>query len=81
VSSAKLDEQGVNGANLNAMPPASISNLCGINVILAIWLDESKSSKALYDTVACLRASKALEQLLQYKSSAKYLICTEESTA
>jgi hypothetical protein len=81
VSSAELNEQCVNGANLNTVPTTSISNLRGVNVILAIWFDECKCGESFYDAVACLWASKTLQQLLEYKASAKHLICSEESVA
>jgi len=48
---------------------------------LAIRFDEGESSETFYDAVACLGARKALQQLLQYKTSAEYLICSEESIA
>ena len=60
MSSAELNEQCVNGANLNTVPTTSISNLRSINVVLTIRFDERKSSESFYDAVACLRASKAL---------------------
>lgn len=60
MSSAELSEQCVNGANLNTVPTTSISNLRGVNVILAIRLDERKRSESFYDAVECLGASKAL---------------------
>lgn len=60
MSSAELNEQCVNGANLNTVLTTSISNLRGVNVILAIRLDERKRSESFYDAVKCLRASTAL---------------------
>ena len=60
MSSAELNEQCVNGANLNTVLTTSISNLRSVNVILAIRFDERKSGESFYDAVACLRASKAL---------------------
>jgi hypothetical protein len=60
VSSAELNEQSVNGANLNAVPATSISNLRSVNVILAIRFNERKCGESFNDAVARLRASKAL---------------------
>jgi hypothetical protein len=42
MSSAELNEQCVNGANLNTVPTTSTSNLRSINVVLTIRFDERK---------------------------------------
>jgi hypothetical protein len=76
-----LYEQGVNGANLNAVPATSISDFSSVNIILAVRFDERKSSKSFYDAIARLGSSKALQQLLQYKASAEYLISSKECVA
>lgn len=81
VSARKLNQQGVHGADLNAAPTANIARFCGVDVVLAIRLHESKGGKALHDVVARLGARKSLQQLLQHESPAEHLVSTKERIA
>ena len=47
---AKLRDERVNRTHLNASSATCIANLCGLDVILVIWLDERKCCKA-FDNV------------------------------
>ena len=81
MSATWLNEQGVNGADLNPMTATGIADLCGLNMVLAIRLDEGKSSEALDDAVARLRASEALEKFLQHEPRAEHLVSSEKCIA
>jgi hypothetical protein len=65
VPNAELGQQGVDGANLYTGPATDVSNLCGSNVVLAIWLKHRKRFKGLDDLGACRGPGKALEEFLQ----------------
>ncbi|GCL62557.1 hypothetical protein AQPW35_16380 [Rubrivivax pictus] len=56
------------------MPATGIPNLSCVNVILPVRFDERQGSESFYDAVARLGASKALQEFLQHKTSAEYLI-------
>jgi hypothetical protein len=81
VSSAQLNQQGVNSAYLDVVSSAGISNLGSVDIVLSIWLYECKRRETFYDAVARLGARKALQQFLQYKTGAEDLIGSEERIA
>lgn len=81
VSSRQLYQQGVDGPNLNAMPATGIPDLSGVNVILPVRFDERKGGESFYDAVTRLGTSKALQQFLQHKTRAEYLIGSQERIA
>ena len=72
---AKLREQGVYGADLNAGSAAGISDSCGANVVISVRLNERESGKALNDLRLRLRCGEALQQFLQDQASSdNYLV-------
>ncbi|HOB95382.1 MAG TPA: hypothetical protein PK306_22800 [Aquabacterium sp.] len=56
------------------MPATGIPNFSCVNVILPVRFDERQGTESFDDAVACLGASKALQQFLQHKTSAEHLI-------
>jgi hypothetical protein len=74
VSSAQLDNQSVDCANLNTVPAASASDFCCVDIVLSIRLNKGQGGETLYDAVTCFRASKSLQQLMQDQASAENLI-------
>lgn len=76
---AKLDEQGVDGPDLNSAAAAGVANLRGFDVILPVRLDEPEGAKAFDELSPSLRPCKALQQLLQHETGREDLISAEQS--
>lgn len=43
---AELDEQCINGANLNTVPATCISNFCRFDIVLTVRFDKGKGIEA-----------------------------------
>lgn len=65
VPDAELRDERVDGAHLHARPAASVSQGCGIDMVLAVWLDQCERTQTLDDLPAGLRAREALQEFLQ----------------
>ncbi len=60
-----MDKQRVDSADLHTASSAGVANFCGGNVILSVGLNQWQRAKALNDGVPCLRATEALQKLLE----------------
>jgi hypothetical protein len=76
VPNAQLNEQRVNGADLNTPPAAGISNFGCLNVVIAIWLQEAQRSKSFNKLVASLGPGEALKEFLKYQARCEDLIAS-----
>ena len=75
VFAAELNEDCVDGSNLNPMTTARIADLRSFNMVVSVWLQESKRGKPLNKLASRLRSRKALKQFLQYQPGSEDLIC------
>jgi hypothetical protein len=71
-----LNEQRVNGADLNAPPAACISNFGRLNVVVAIRLQEAQRAESLNQLVASLGSREALEEFLKHQARCEDLIAS-----
>ena len=78
---AKLNQYGVNSADLYTVPPAGIANLGSFDVVVAIGLQERQRSKPLDQLAACFGAGEALQQFLEDQTCCEYLICPFKSSS
>jgi len=62
---AKLGQQGINRAHLNASPTAGIAQPRSVDVILPIRADQWQGGKAFDDVLARAWTSETLKQFLQ----------------
>ena len=60
VPPAKLDEQGVDRADLNSTASAGVRNLRCLDVVLPVGLEKSKDGEAFYKLVPSLRPGETL---------------------
>jgi hypothetical protein len=81
VPQAKLDQHCVNSADLCAVPPTSVANLGGFDVVVAIGLQECQRSKPLDQLPACLGPGEALQQFLEDETCCEHLICSFKSSS
>lgn len=70
---AKLYQHCVKSADLYAVPPASVANRGGFDVVVAIGLQECQRSKPLYQLAACLGPLEALQQFLVNQTCREHL--------
>ena len=68
VSNTKVRNERVDGAQLHAGPAAQIAEICSTYIVLPLRCQQGKGGKSLYDIGSCARASKALQQLLEYQA-------------
>src|SRR5213592_2333848 len=64
---AKLRQQRINRAHLNAGATTAIAQLRSVDVILPVRAEERQCGKALDDVLASARAGETLKQFLQYE--------------
>ena len=69
---AELCEEGVDRAHLEPVPPAVVPQIRGCDVILALGSKTGKRGEPIDDRVACLRAAKALQELLKNEPGREY---------
>jgi hypothetical protein len=81
VAQAKLNQYRVNSADLYTVPPTSVANLGGIDVVVAIGLQECQRSKPLDQLAACLGPGKALQQFLEDQTCCEHLLCSFKSSS
>ena len=62
---AQLSKQCVNGAHLYALPPAGVSQLGCVNVVLPVRYDQGECGEPLHDGIPSFRARKTLKQFLE----------------
>src|SRR5205823_6673263 len=65
VTNAKLRQQGVYRADLNAAAAASVAQLCRVDVIVPVGNQERQRRKPIQYPLASPRPGKALQKLLQ----------------
>ena len=65
VLNAHLSKQCVNGAHLYALPPAGVSQLGRVNVVLPVRYDKGECRKPLHDSIPSFRACETLKQFLE----------------
>jgi hypothetical protein len=78
---AKLGQQGINRADLNAGPTAGIAQLRSVDVILPIRADQWQGGKAFDDVLARTWTSETLKQFLQNEPCRHDNIVTLEGVA
>jgi hypothetical protein len=81
MTQAKLNQHCVNSADLYTVPPTSVPNLGGFDVVVAIGLQECQRSKPLYQLAACLGPREALQQFLENQTCCEHLICSFKSSS
>jgi hypothetical protein len=64
VSTTQLNEQGIDGADLNPRATTGVAHLGRSNVVLPVWRDEGQDLQALEDGLSRTRAAEALKQFL-----------------
>jgi hypothetical protein len=75
VPQAKLNQYGVDGSDLNAIPSTRVADLCGLDVVFAVRLEKSQGSESFNELASRLRPGKALQQLLQDQAGGEHLVC------
>lgn len=75
---AELNEQRINGSDLDAIAAAKVAHSRSLNVVFSGRLKEPKSSEPFDELDSCFGGSKALEEFLQHKSGCENLICSAE---
>nr|WP_233130125.1 hypothetical protein [Synechococcus sp. 1G10] len=78
VALAKLDEQGINRADLDTPSAAGIANVGGCDVILLIGLKKGEHGEALHELVTVFGAGKTLQHFLEHQSGGEDLLGTLE---
>ena len=71
VTQAQLNQQRVDGSNLNTLVAAPVANVGGTHMIITIWDYHRQGAKALEDCGFRSRSAEALEQLLQYEAGSE----------
>jgi hypothetical protein len=64
VPDAELGEDRVDGSDLKTSSAGSVSELRGVEVILAIWCHEGQRAEARHDSVLVASAAEPLQELL-----------------
>jgi hypothetical protein len=65
VAAAELDQQRVDGSDLDATPATGVSDLGGFYVVLAIRRQEGQGRKPLCELIPRLGSGETLKQLLE----------------
>ncbi len=65
VTNAKLRKEDIDRPDLEALSATGVSQLCGLDVILAFGNDERERRESLDDLVPCLRTPETLKKLLK----------------
>ena len=81
MTNAKLRQQRVDRAYLNAGPTTGVAQLRGVDVIMPIWADNWQRGKSLDDVLARARAGETLKQLLQNEARRDDHLVTPKGTA
>jgi hypothetical protein len=81
VPQAKLNQHCVNSSDLYTVPPTSVANFGGFDVVVAIGLQECQRSKPLEQLAACLGPGEALQQFLQDQTCGEHLIRSFKSSS
>lgn len=76
---AELDEQGINGADLDPSAAADISDFGCCNVVLLVGLKKGEPRKTLYELISVIGACKTLQHFMQHQSSGEDLLGAQES--
>ena len=79
VFQTKLDQQCVDGPDLDTTSSAGVSHFSGFNVVFAVRLEKAECCEPIDQLATRLRSSKALQQFLQYQTCRKDLISPLES--
>ncbi len=79
VALAELDEQGIDGADMDPSAAADIADSGCCNVVLLVGLEEGDGGKGLHELVAYCWTSETLEHLLEDQSGGEDLLGTLES--
>ena len=77
----ELDQQRVNGSDLDPATATRVSDLGGFNMVFAVRYEEGQRPKPLHELISRLGPGEALKQLLKYKASREHLIGTKERVA
>jgi hypothetical protein len=78
VALAELNEQGIDGADLDPSAAAGITSFGCRDVVLLVGLEKGKSGKALHELVTVCGTSETLEHLLEHQSRGEDLVGTLE---
>ena len=81
MSATELDQQRVNGSDLDSATATRVSDLSGFNMVFAVRHQESQGRKPLHKLISRLGPGEALKQLLKYKARREHLIGTKERVA
>ena len=81
MAATELDQQRVNGADLDSATATGAPDLSSFNVVLAVRHQESQCRKPLYKLISRLGSSEPLKKFLQYKAGREHLICAKERVA
>lgn len=68
VALAELDEQGIDGADLDTPAAAGITDVRRCNVVLLVGLEKGKDGEALHELVLIAGASETLQHFLEHQS-------------
>jgi hypothetical protein len=79
VALAELDEQGIDGADLDTPAATGIADVGGGDVVLLVGLKEGEHGEALHELVSVFGAGKTLQHVLEHQSSGEDLIGSQES--
>lgn len=78
---AKLNEKGVDRADLNAAPATSVADLGRFDVVLPVGLEERERRHSLQELGARLRPAETLKQFLQDQAGGEDLIRPQQRMA
>ncbi len=78
MSATQLDQQGVDGSDLNPTTAAGVADFRGFDVVLAIGLKECQGRQAFHKLRACLRTGEALQEFLKDQPGCEDLIRSEQ---
>jgi len=81
MSAAELDQQCVEGPDLDSATATRVSDLGGFNVVFAVRHQECQGRKPLHELISRLGPGEALKQLLKHKARREHLIGTKERVA
>src|SRR5262245_29845258 len=73
MTDAELGQQRIDSADLNARSPASVAQLCRINVVVPVGNEQRQRREPIEDARARSRSRKSLQQLLQDEAGSEKL--------
>ncbi len=74
MADTELGQQRIDCANLNATPPAGITQICGSDMVLPFWCYHGQGTKSFDQHFCVLWAAETLQQFLQNDACERYCL-------